>query len=105
LYGCINYVMGSRNGYCSHTKASESFVIDCSHTTFSYEECNVWPYYLEVNTAVTMLVGLSNEIHEESNMPPLFMLGFLCLVIVATLKFAKDYRVRQPHLEQYNELE
>jgi len=102
---CINYVMGSRNGYCSHTKASESFVIDCSHTTFSYEECNVWPYYLEVNTATTMLVGSSNEIHEESNMSPLFMLGFLCLAIVATLKFAKDYRVRQPHLEQYNELE
>ena len=56
------------------------------------------------NGSVTkMLVGSSNEIHQESNVTPLTMLGFLGLAMVATFKIAKDYHHR--HQEQYNQLE
>jgi len=50
-----------------------------------------------------MLVGSSNEIHQESILTSLTMLGFLGLAMVATFKIAKDYHQR--HQEQYNQLE
>ena len=56
----------------------------------------------QYGSVTNMLVGSSNEIHQESNVTPLTMLGFLGLAMVATFKIAKDYHQRNQ--EQYNQL-